>query len=112
MNLNPNQKPSAILRHAAELVNNYVRRGIDGTSAREYGCHAIGLAGRRAGVFNQGHLFPSGYALEEEMPTAWKYFSMFSADTGTLAGAWFRHNAQHRIMALTMAATIAEAEGN
>lgn len=108
------QKPSAILFKAAEFVERFKqtrRDNIHDQGAMEFGCHAIGLAAHRAGMPNCDSIYLDSYDMQERLPDVWRYFSQFKPEKKGPCAAWFSDDLDHRILALTMAATIAEAEG-
>jgi hypothetical protein len=115
-------KPSAILLRAAEMVDDYnhARPGYDWLW--EYGCHAIDKAAIEMGALEEDlntGVRDQDSGLPEALPEVWKYFSLMAQFPGE-SGSWFEglysdrvgySGPNHRVVALTMAAAIAEAEG-
>lgn len=114
-------KPSEVLRLAAELVDDY-NRGV-GPSNHEFGCHALQKAAIKLEALSERPLM-----FEDDLQAALRiirYFEMMRYP-GSVFGVWFSERThrqagfrktksaiygEHRVMALLMAAAIAESEG-
>ena len=116
-------KASQVLLRAAEMVDDFNRD--EGDWRWQYGCHAVSLAAYELGA-SETKLLREFVELLKELPEVANYFEL-TRFPNSMRDVWFSGTTyreanfkdpfkinfgEHRVIALMMAAAIAESEGN